>query len=230
MYYEGRGVPQDPAKAIRWWRKAADQGLPAAQYNLGLMYENEEGVSQDLAEAAKWYRKAAEQGDDAARQNLAALYDRFPELKTGADVASPTAQIETSSEPLAPGYTPTSKDALAKNRTIGPPSRSSVGSVSNSLASAESTQLFAGSPLSGGDLPNIAGTYRENEIRFKRDFYGKRFSDILPFRDAKESVIFKGTYIIGFGKGGFLSDLDCTVTSQAVIPPLQIAKKATGFA
>ena len=61
------------------------------------------------------------------------------------------------------------------------------------------------------------GTYRENGIRFKRDFYGKRFSDILPFRDAKETVIFKGRYIVGFGKGGFLSDLDCTVTSQAVI-------------
>ena len=41
MYEEGRGVEQDYATAVEWFRKAADQGDANAQYNLGVMYEEE---------------------------------------------------------------------------------------------------------------------------------------------------------------------------------------------
>ena len=58
----GRGVAQDYAEAMRWYRKAADQGNAVAQYNLGGLYENGRGVAQDYAEAMRWYRKAADQG------------------------------------------------------------------------------------------------------------------------------------------------------------------------
>ena len=59
----GQGVPQDYAEAVKWYRLAAEQGYAAAQYNLGVMYDNGQGVPQDYAEAVKWYRLAAEQGD-----------------------------------------------------------------------------------------------------------------------------------------------------------------------
>ena len=62
MYATGRGVPQDDAEAVRWYRLAAEQGDAYAQYNLGLMYRKGEGVPQDDAEAVRWYRLAAEQG------------------------------------------------------------------------------------------------------------------------------------------------------------------------
>ena len=52
----------DYAEAVKCYRKAAEQGDAAAQYNLGVIYYNGEGVTQDYAEAVKWYRKAAEQG------------------------------------------------------------------------------------------------------------------------------------------------------------------------
>ncbi len=58
----GRGVPQDPAAAAAWYRKAADQGYPEAQNNLGVMCERGEGVLQDYAAAVSWYRRAAEEG------------------------------------------------------------------------------------------------------------------------------------------------------------------------
>jgi TPR repeat protein len=32
IYEEGRGVPQDLAQAVKWYRKAAEQGNPQAQY------------------------------------------------------------------------------------------------------------------------------------------------------------------------------------------------------
>jgi len=40
MYQVGRGVPQDNAKAARWYRKAAKQGEAIAQTKLAIMYYN----------------------------------------------------------------------------------------------------------------------------------------------------------------------------------------------
>ena len=75
MYREGQGVPQDYTEAVKWFRKAAEQGKVHAQNNLGLMYANGQGVPRDDAEAMKWYRKAAEQGEVRAQNNLGLMYD-----------------------------------------------------------------------------------------------------------------------------------------------------------
>ena len=40
MYATGQGVSQDYAEALKWYRKATEQGLAEAQLNLGLMYYN----------------------------------------------------------------------------------------------------------------------------------------------------------------------------------------------
>ncbi len=69
-FYFGRGVEKDDAEAVKWYRKAADQGYALAQYNLGVMYANGRGVVKDDAEAVKWYRKAAEQGNEDAEKAL----------------------------------------------------------------------------------------------------------------------------------------------------------------
>jgi serine/threonine protein kinase len=61
-------------KAIKWYRKAAEQGNASAQNNLGFCYEYGEGVEQDYEEAIKWYRKAAEQGNASAQYSLDELY------------------------------------------------------------------------------------------------------------------------------------------------------------
>jgi hypothetical protein len=66
------GVLQDHKEALRWYRKAANQGDAAAQYNLAGMYATGEGTARDLAEARKWMQKAAASGDADAREWLAA--------------------------------------------------------------------------------------------------------------------------------------------------------------
>src|SRR5438067_12457513 len=53
---------QDFEEAIRWYRRAADQGHAGALNNLGAMYAHGWGVPQDAAKAATWYREAAELG------------------------------------------------------------------------------------------------------------------------------------------------------------------------
>ena len=61
MYVEGRGVPQDDAEAVRWHRRAAEQGYAVAQYNLGVMYAKGQGVGEDKVEAHMWLNLAAAQ-------------------------------------------------------------------------------------------------------------------------------------------------------------------------
>ena len=75
MYELGRGVPQDDAEAVKWYRKATEQGHAEAQYILGVMYaEGRQGVPQDYAEAVKWWRKAALQGYALAQFLLGLMY------------------------------------------------------------------------------------------------------------------------------------------------------------
>jgi hypothetical protein len=50
-------------------------------------------------------------------------------------------------------------------------------------------------------------TYEDNEIRFKRDYVGKTFSGVLPFKSADENLLAKGTYSIGFGSGLMIPDI-----------------------
>ena len=64
-YTNGWGVTKDYAKALRWYRKAADQGDAGAQYALSLAYANGRGTSPDLLQARVWMEKAAA-GDEAA--------------------------------------------------------------------------------------------------------------------------------------------------------------------
>ena len=65
---------KDKVEAVKWYRKAAEQGNAVAQCNLGICYERGNGVRRDKVEAVKWYRKAAEQGNASAQYNLGICY------------------------------------------------------------------------------------------------------------------------------------------------------------
>jgi TPR repeat protein len=80
-YFAGRGVPKDLTQSAYWYRKAADQGNPAAQVYLGYMYTVGMGVPQDKTEAVRWYRRAESAGNAEAEVNLAALYIRGDGIK-----------------------------------------------------------------------------------------------------------------------------------------------------
>ena len=56
------------------YRRAAEQELAAAQYNLGVMYSDGRGVPQNDAEAVRLYRRAAEQGNTWAQSNLGGIH------------------------------------------------------------------------------------------------------------------------------------------------------------
>jgi len=63
MARDGRGVPQDYARAVRWYRAAAGQGFAHAEARLGKLHEAGQGVSRGYGEALKRYRRAGAQGE-----------------------------------------------------------------------------------------------------------------------------------------------------------------------
>jgi TPR repeat protein len=91
MYDTGAGIPEDDTEAVKWYRKAAEQGYgeavkwfhdaalrgdAVAQYTIGVMYAEGNDPAQSHAEAVKWYRMAAEQGHARAQTDLGAMYAR----------------------------------------------------------------------------------------------------------------------------------------------------------
>lgn len=63
-------------KCSTFLKKGAALGDPAAQMNLGYLYDQGLGVAQNRSEAARWYRLAADQGEPRAQYSLADLYLR----------------------------------------------------------------------------------------------------------------------------------------------------------
>ncbi len=57
-------------EAVKWYRKAAEQGVAEAQCNLGLCYLDGNGVAQNKVKGVMWLRKAAEQGNAEAKEML----------------------------------------------------------------------------------------------------------------------------------------------------------------
>ena len=68
-----RPLFEDETEAVKWYRKAAEQGDAKAQWCLGRCYESGDGVIQDKDEAVKWYRMAADQGHRYAIEELEEL-------------------------------------------------------------------------------------------------------------------------------------------------------------
>ncbi len=75
MYYYGFGVEEDRNIAVKWYKKAADQGYVVSQWQLGFCYYTGSGVTKSIKEAIIWFRKAADQGYANAQCALGNLYD-----------------------------------------------------------------------------------------------------------------------------------------------------------
>ena len=70
MFANGEHVQENYETAVKYFRKAAEQGLASAQYNLGYFYYYGHGVPEDEDAAQYWMQKAAEQGDKDAAEFL----------------------------------------------------------------------------------------------------------------------------------------------------------------
>jgi hypothetical protein len=65
-------VAKDDIKAVKWYRKAAEQGNPDGLFSLAVIYAKGQGVVKDEIEAYAYYNLAGITREDA-RKNLANL-------------------------------------------------------------------------------------------------------------------------------------------------------------
>ena len=70
----GYGMQKNEAEAIKWYKLAAAQNDPTAQFNLGKAYYTGAGVPKDEAEAIKWFRLAADNPQDKEIAHTAAMW------------------------------------------------------------------------------------------------------------------------------------------------------------
>lgn len=73
-YYYGENRVANLTLAAYWFHKAAEKGIPEAQFNYASCLESGHGVKADLQEAFSWYKKAADQDFAPASFRIARFY------------------------------------------------------------------------------------------------------------------------------------------------------------
>ena len=74
LLFDGRAGSQDKQQGIIYMLKAAENGLSAAQLEVGNLYQTGDGVAVSKEMATGWYRKAAMQNNTTAMWKLADNY------------------------------------------------------------------------------------------------------------------------------------------------------------
>ena len=74
MFERGDGVTVDIFKAYRWYLRAAEDGLPEAQNEVGVHHYWGLSVPENVERSAHWFKKAAAQGFSEAMFNLGNVY------------------------------------------------------------------------------------------------------------------------------------------------------------
>ena len=73
-YFYGENRPKNHTLAAYWYLKAAEKGIPEAQFNYASCLETGKGTKASLPEAFAWYKKAADQNFDPAVFRIARFY------------------------------------------------------------------------------------------------------------------------------------------------------------
>ncbi len=106
IYAKGKGVNKDSYQAMEWYKKAAEQGNTAAQYNLAKLISQRPDKEDPRAmeQVRYWYEKAAAGGQKEAINDLAIFYMKgigvkknelkaFELFKKAAEMGDSAAQI-----------------------------------------------------------------------------------------------------------------------------------------
>ena len=67
-------LPKSGPLSFMWYKRAADQGLAEAQFNVAIAFKDGKGTPVHKLQAFRYFRLAALQGHDRAQNNLGAMY------------------------------------------------------------------------------------------------------------------------------------------------------------
>ena len=74
-------MEKNPTEAVKWYRKAAEQGFAPAQFNLGVCYYNGQGMIQNNIKAYAWIAVASANGYANATKALQLLKEEMSPLQ-----------------------------------------------------------------------------------------------------------------------------------------------------
>jgi len=75
IFLEGMGIKRNDVEAYEWYRRAAEQGIPEAQFRVaGIHFEGRCRQDRNVDEAATWFQRAAMQGHEAGQLNTAVIF------------------------------------------------------------------------------------------------------------------------------------------------------------
>jgi len=123
-WYWANGVGKTPknfGQACAWYKKASDQGLPAAMNNLGACYECPCIMQHDINRAIALYTLAARKGEPHAQANLVRLGHSVPPVNPVSRVVRQQLVDETpqarADEEAGTTYVPPNQDQSASNES-----------------------------------------------------------------------------------------------------------------
>ena len=96
-------MSKDALQAMRWFRRAAEQGISISQAGLGGMYGTGEGVPQNVQKAYFWMLLASEDGGEArikSRDLLAHLWS--PEQRAAVQADAHNWRTKSADQAKAP--------------------------------------------------------------------------------------------------------------------------------
>ncbi len=73
-YFKGAEVKQDYARAMEWYRTAANSGSGLACHKVALLYSHGVGVPKDNVEIIRWLQRGADLGDSQSAYDLGRAY------------------------------------------------------------------------------------------------------------------------------------------------------------
>lgn len=150
QYYAGLICEEEEKynQAAQWYTKAANQGLPEAQFKLGKCYFEGMGVPVDKAASKKWLLKATDKGSIEAQkflsENKKALSGTaLPGSSIGSGVPT-SSSANTSADPFTGGFVNYGGASSGAGRTSASPATKS------SIYSPSGYSIY-GNPLTGTD-------------------------------------------------------------------------------
>ena len=111
MYNHSCGVEKDEFAAVAWYKRAAEQNLPEAQYNLGVMYRQGRGVELtdsagssladfNASQALIWYKRAAQNGYKDAFTAIKRLQEEGIQIKSKSQLSPEANSQAFSARPI----------------------------------------------------------------------------------------------------------------------------------
>ena len=74
MYHDGEGIDNDFEAAFFWFKQAADQGFPSAQYNVGVLSREGVGIEKNESLAFEYMLKSANNNVIEGIEDLISMY------------------------------------------------------------------------------------------------------------------------------------------------------------